>query len=313
MRRAVRWAKRTMLATAVLALLLILFAHRWFAVTRPSGARDLVVEGWLYAGGCDSVAAWYRHGGYERVYTTGTLRPFSYHLRHGDTLSVRFDPPASGHASLRIDGLPQAIAFITADGMDTIEAAPSAGAIALELDGCAMLRVVASSANPPPDGQPVIFAGHLEVEGVNAHALSTIAIEHADGRTEDGWPSFAHEAAACLMAAGIPAASITTIPAAAGNGGRTWSNAHAFARFAQENSIRSFDVATMGVHARRTWRMYRKAMGGDEGIGVRSIHDPWCARGRWWRNPFGWILVLKEVIAIPAPALIGEEERRTGA
>ncbi|MBK9177387.1 MAG: hypothetical protein IPM46_13845 [Flavobacteriales bacterium] len=304
-----RWGKRALLALVVIWLLLVLFAHRWFAISRTSGARDLVVEGWLYAGGCDTIAAWYRSGAYERIYTTGTIRPFTYYLHHGDTLIIEFDPLASGIATLRIDGLPHASARILIDDSDTIAAAPSADGIRFALRYCERIRITASSADPPPDGQAVIFAGHLAINGVNAHAsASDIRIHRANGSVEDGSFSFAHEARACLIAAGIPETSITPVPASLERGGRTWSNARAFAQFANANSIGHFDVATMGVHARRTWRLYRKAMGSTEGIGIRSIHDPWCPRGRWWLRPFGWILVMKEVVAIPAPSIIDDDQ-----
>lgn len=304
-----RWGKRALIALAVLWLLLVLFAHRWFAISRPSGVRDLVVEGWLYAGGCDTIAAWFKSGAYERIYTTGTIRPFTYYLRNGDTLIIEFEPLESGIATLRIDGLPSASASILIDDADTIAAPPSADGLRFALRSCERIRITAASNDPPADGQAVIFVGHLAIDGVNAHArASHIRVHRANGDVEDGSFSFAHEARACLIAAGIPEARVTPVPASAERGGRTWSNARAFAQFASANSIDHFDVATMGVHARRTWRLYRKAMGSSEGIGIRSIHDPWCPRGHWWIQPFGWILVLKEVVAIPAPTIIDDEQ-----
>jgi hypothetical protein len=307
-RRIMRWVKRIAIGVAVFCLLLILFAHRWFAVTRPGGSSTLVVEGWLYAGGCDTIAAWYRRGAYDQFLTTGTMRPFTYSLHHGDTLVVRFEEPVSGQATLRIDGLPEAWALITT-GTDSIAREPASDAVHFTLRTCLELRIIASSANPPPDDQAVIFAGHLTIGGINAHATAdAISIRRRSGIEDEGWPSFAHEARHCLIAAGIPRERIAPVPATTGPGGRTWSNALAVAAFAQENGIDRFDVATMGVHARRTWRTYRKALKQDDGIGIRSIHDPWCARGRWWLNPFGWILVLKEVVAIPAPSLLHDEE-----
>lgn len=308
MRLAWRWIGRILLLSAAFLLLLVLFAHRWFAVSRPSGSPDLVVEGWLYAGGCDTIAAWYRSGAYARFFTTGTTRPFTYYLRQGDSLLIDFEDPLQGEASLRIDGLPRASALIQFDGDAAMEAAPSAQPLRMALPPCKRIRIAASSSDPPPDGQAILFIGHLAINGVNAHELKTwITIRRANGEQEEGWPSFAHEARSCLIAAGIPPDRIIAVPAAREQGGRTWSNAIAFARYAAEHGITGFDVATMGVHARRTWRTYRKAAGLPDGIGVRSIHDPWCARGRWWRQPFGWILVLKEVAAIPAPSLAGDE------
>lgn len=309
----IRWSKRFLLVLAMTLLVLVLFAHRWFAVTRPSGARDLVVEGWLYAGGCDTVAAWFKRGAYDRVYTTGTIRPFTYYLHDGDSLILDFDPMVSGTASVRIDGLPDASASIAVGDAEGWIAQPSAESITFDLQGGERLRIAAVSTNPPPDGQAVIFVGHLAINGVNAHALAArTRLRRANGSAEDGHSSFAHEARACLIAAGIPEDCVVPVPASSEPGGRTWSNALAFALYARANSIERFDVATMGVHARRTWRLYRKAMRPNDDIGIRSIHDPWCPRGRWWRSPFGWILVLKEVIAIPIPAFIdGERETYT--
>ena len=70
------------------------------------------------------------------------------------------------------------------------------------------------------------------------------------------------------------------------------------AQYARLHAMDGYDVATLGVHARRTWIQYQAAY--PEGrIGVVALEDPWCRRWTWWLNPYGWFQMMKELIALP--------------
>jgi len=124
-----------------------------------------------------------------------------------------------------------------------------------------------------------------------------VRILRANGSIESGRPTWAEEGAALLIEAGVPAASVTAVPTYT-SADRTRSAAKEFARYAAEHELEGYDVATLGVHARRTWKQYARASAPIP-VGVVALEDPRCKRWTWWLNPYGWLQVLKEVGALP--------------
>jgi hypothetical protein len=61
-------------------------------------------------------------------------------------------------------------------------------------------------------------------------------------------------------------------------------------------AVRGLDVLSEGAHARRTWRLYRMALGGDLAVGIRAA-PPGYDRTAWWRSSQGAKEVLGEAIA----------------
>ncbi len=306
--------KRIILAAFIAWVLAVLFAHPFFAVTHRSGGKVLVVEGWMHREGVQEAAELFRADGYERLCITGILRPFTYYLAHGDSLVVRFPSPITGEMRYGTTGLPGASWQLVKDGRLSKSAPVGSGMTTLssKMDGTTVLTLKAISASPPPDGAPVLFVAGMELNGVNLHALPVeIALHRADGSTIPGQPTFADQAFQWLLEDGIPAERMIRVPTTEVRGSRTFSMARDMVSFAGSNGIRSFDVATLGVHARRTWNLYRKAGGAHHDVGVISLHDPWCQRWTWWTNYYGWFQVLKECIAWPAPWLVDDDEPKT--
>jgi hypothetical protein len=308
-----RWrtrSKRAALCGLAIWLLLALFAHPYFAVTRPSGGTALVAEGWMHEEGLKEAALTFDTGAYRRLYVTGTLRPFAYYLKAGDTIIVRFTTAMSGRLRIGVGGLPGAYAEISGDPLAHARIQASGGLVdsEYELNDCHGLRIAAGCDNPPPGEADAIFIGRLKVNGTNVHALNAeVRIRGRDGIERPGRPTFADQGAMQLAALGVPADRITVVRTLEVHRSRTWSNAKAFTAYADAHRIERFDVATLGVHARRTWRMYQLARGQRGGAGIISLHDPWCKRWTWWANPYGWYQVVKEIVALPAPLLVADD------
>lgn len=306
-----RTIKRTVLAAFVAWLLAVLFAHPFFAVTHRSGGNVLVVEGWMHREGVDEAAELFRGGGYERLYVTGIVRPFTYYLANGDSLVVRFQGPTSGVIQFGTTGLPAASWQLFLDGRSTLsEAVPtSISTVRTDVKACHTLTLKARSSSPPPDSAPVLFVAGMDLNGTNVHSLPVeITLHRADGSTMAGQPTFSDQAFHWLVESGVPADRMLRVPTTVVRGSRTFSMARDLVAFATANGIRSFDVATLGVHARRTWNLYRKAAGPRHVVGVVSLHDPWCQRWTWWTNYYGWFQVLKECVAWPLPWLVDEDD-----
>ncbi|HRH37919.1 MAG TPA: hypothetical protein PK760_06210, partial [Flavobacteriales bacterium] len=294
-----KWLKRIALWVVLPFALLVLFAHPFFAITDLSGGKVLVVEGWMPREGLKEAAALFSQNNYDRILVTGTVRPFTYYLQAGDVIEVRFAEPVHGKLDLGTAGLPDAEWSVMADGMPLLQG--GGGDVVkrdtIHLHFVRSLLISAGSASPPADGAPVIYIGGATFDGKDLHSLtSDITIRRGNGAVEDARPSYAHEGALVLREAGIPADRIQVVPTFRIEASRTLSTAHDFIAVANMNGITRFDVATLGVHARRTRGMYRNAKGSDEGIGIIALNDPKCTRWGWWSNATGWYRMMKEII-----------------
>jgi hypothetical protein len=303
-----RWRK-LFAAMAVAFLLVLLFGHPWFAVKRPSGGKALVAEGWMHTEGLRETARLFHSGGYERLYLTGTIRPFAYYLLSGDSVVVDFGTAQQGEIKLGIGGLPGAAWELSTSGTvllaGTVDGGVEEHSVQLPAAGIRSCALVIRAASSPGADVPVAFVARFTVNDHNVHGLmSGMGIHQADGTLRPGEPTYAEQGRTALLKDGVPADRITVVPTLHVERSRTWSSARAFTSYAAAHGILRYDVATLGVHARRTWRMYRKAAGTDEGVGIISLHDRWCQRWTWWTNYYGWYQMAKELVAWPAPFLI---------
>lgn len=290
-------------------LMLVLVAHPFFAITRPGGKPALVVEGWIHPEGIKNATALFFEGGYSHVYVTGTLRPFTYYLFVGDTLELRLKEPTSGLWKMKITGLPTAGYEVIVDGVQQQGAILTKNAQqstwSTRADGLTLVQITASAKNAPLNGGPVLFVSGSWIEGADLHTYRPeIRIGHSDGSSSAGRPTHAHQGALELQQSGIPAELITAVPSWCDTD-RTQSGAKAMGQYAKRHGMDGFDVATLGVHARRTWIEYQAAY--PEGlVGVISLEDPWCRRWTWWLKPYGWFQMMKELAALPGTWFVSD-------
>jgi hypothetical protein len=80
---------------------------------------------------------------------------------------------------------------------------------------------------------------------------------------------------------------------------RTYHSALAARQWLAEKKItaKSFDVMTLGPHARRSRLLYEKAFGGGYQIGIISLEDQVYDQAHWWRSSEGVREVIGEAIA----------------
>ncbi len=283
---------------AVLVAMLAV-AFPWFAITERSGGDVLVVEGWLEQAQLKDAVAIARTGGYSSVFTTGSIRPFAYYLENDASIDVRFASPVTGQVRIDASGLPGAGFALIAD-TDTLTVrfvTPAPAVFETEIKRpTTHIRFRAITERSSQLGEPVLFVKYLNIDGVNIHHLqvSTLFIS-PEGIVSDGWPTYAHKAAHELVQLGFPEEQVRAVPSWGRPDSRSWANANYFAVYAREHDIRAFDVASLGVHARRSRDLYRRACGVGYQVGVISIRDPRCPPGTWWQKPSGWVFMLKEI------------------
>lgn len=300
-RKMLRW----LLLLALLPIILFLLAlalHPYLSVTEPSGSDVAVVEGWIPPDLMPMVKEEIERRGYKTIYTTGTIRPFSYWMKEHGSITVELPRPMEGEVKIVAAGLPGAQLLVLADE-DTMMVRSITGDIAaywVQLQRPTQRLKLQPINTAAPDGADVIFVKELAVHGENAHRLHrSIVIENGNGNVRSGSPTYAHFAAHALEELGLPARQIIPVPAEAGVGKRTAGNAQAFAIVARADGVDAVDVISMGVHARRSRKVYQNALGDDVEVGVVSLPDPDAQPGNWWHGPIGWVRLLKELVGLP--------------
>lgn len=282
---------------------IMLVAHPYLAITDPSGGDALVVEGWMDPPQLEEAAVLAMDPRYHHVYTTGTIRPFAYYLRVHEGIKLTLDDASGGDLRIDAAGTPGAGIIVVADG-DTVmihEVAPQPAPFRTTLAaGTRELTILSFDRSASVGPAPNVFVALGRVRGTNLHrAASQIELMRADGRTDPAWPTYAHAAKGKLEELGVPADRITAVPSYGKPDSRTWANASNFAVQARRDGLRAFDIATVGVHARRSRLLFQEACGPDIRAGVIALDDPYCRADNWWRSVRGWGTLMKEVIGAP--------------
>lgn len=300
-----RWVKWSLLSMAVLLLLFIAFIHGILAVQAPVGAPIAVVEGWMPEDQLRIAADTVLKRGYTKVHTTGTVRPFSYFLNVNEGLDVALREPASGTLLLGAAGQPgsQLLLIGDRDTLATWTMGLGVQEFSLPLPVARRhFRLLSFNPTYPTSAAPNVFLLLFQVNRENVHLLQRETLfVRADGRFEKAWPTYAHAAAAELIAAGVPAERVQPIPTWGRPNSRSWGNASTFGAFAQAQRYNAVDLITLGVHARRSRGLFRRGCGPDIAVGAIAIDDPRCPAEGWWQQWRGWFYVLKEIAGAGEP------------
>lgn len=277
-------------------------AFPYLAITEPSGSNVLVVEGWMDPGALQEAAELVRDSGYTQVYTTGTVREFTYYLSSGDGISVELHDPVQGSLDITVSGNTGAGFLLIADADTLLDQAvtPRPEIYGARLPHAAdHIRVVAWTISMQP-GTPELFVSGLNTNGSNINLYQRRSwFTFPDSMAKPAWPTYAQSARSALIGAGIAPELITAVPAYGKPRSRSWGNAHAFGIKAKEDGITAFDVATVGVHARRSRNLFQAACGPSVQVGVIALTDPHCTKANWWKSYRGWYTMLKEVVGAP--------------
>lgn len=281
---------------------IVVEAFPFLAITAPSGSKTLVVEGWMDPGALQEAARLAMDSGYTQVYTTGTVRAFAYYLEPEQGISVHLQDSAQGKLVIDASGLPGA-GFLLIAGGDTLlnqAITPKPQFYSVQMRGSnAHVHVVAWPLQLQPGTRELYIAG-MTLNGRNINLLQKRSwFTRPDSTAEPAWPTYAQSAREALIRYGVPADRITAVPAYGLPRSRTWGNAHAFGIQARQDGITAFDVATVGVHARRSRNLFQAACGPDVRVGVVALTDPFCTKANWWRSYRGWYTIMKEVVGAP--------------
>ena len=133
-------------------------------------------------------------------------------------------------------------------------------------------------------------------------AIVTTGTQLPRGYYLSEYKSFAELSRASLIKMGIPKEQIIAIPAAGVPRDRSYTSAIALNNWLSSRSLgnpvvyRSANLFSESVHARRSWMLFKRALGSQLELGVISAPSTDYEADRWWTQSEGFKRVLFETI-----------------
>jgi len=132
------------------------------------------------------------------------------------------------------------------------------------------------------------------------------------------WRSYAVRAASYLRANGVADIPVIAVEAPASAQDRTYLSAVMVREWAQHAGVKleAIDLFSVGVHARRSWLLYRMALGDEVEVGVLAARPVEYDPQRWWASSAGAKTTLGEAVSVVWtkccfwPAARGSHEER---
>lgn len=296
----------------------------YLSMNAPIGKGALVVEGWMPAPYFTDVANVYRNGNYDKLVTTGTIRPCSYYLKDNECI-VLSSPISEGNHEFTIEasGVSGAKLAIVEKGDTLFQTSLSSDNQMYRFLGSKplgdSLEILAYSTVSNDWNTQIVFIKNLELRPLKNGIPDDWAIEahtfygkvhHIDryGMVTDGTPYYSDQAKKHLLANGIEPTDIMVVRASeCGIIGHTLCNAQAFGELFRNDAFEAAELVTLGVHARRSFLNYRSQSTGIE-WGVVSIPDSTCTSSNWMKSRLGRYKVLKEMGGLFFGAAIDPQE-----
>lgn len=121
-------------------------------------------------------------------------------------------------------------------------------------------------------------------------------IEEFDGASTQ---TYAERARSYLVRQGLPSERVIAVPAPRSAQDRSFITAVMVRDWVAQSglAVDALDVFSSGVHARRSWRLYRMAFGPAVRIGILSARPSHYELGSWWRTSLGARDVITESVA----------------
>ena len=152
-----------------------------------------------------------------------------------------------------------------------------------------------------------------EFRAKSYHQIVTVGCEILTGVNVEPGDNQAAYAAKRLVWLGLLREFVRAAPSPAKFRDRTFSSALALKAWSEANDVpmTSFNVVTLGPHARRSRLLFEKAFDGRARVGIISIEDREYDPAHWWRYSEGVKEVLSETAGYFYARFFFREEDRT--
>ena len=132
------------------------------------------------------------------------------------------------------------------------------------------------------------------------HTVTTGLPLSPDSRFVLSYPdlkSIAEIAKARLVEAGLSETFITPVPGPPVARDRTYAGAVELRKWLDQKKYKKVDILSLGTHARRSWLLYRLALGESYQVGIIAQTNRSYDPKRWWASSAGVRIVIGELLA----------------
>ena len=107
------------------------------------------------------------------------------------------------------------------------------------------------------------------------------------GSRHFGFASYAEYCKAQLCRRGMPPELIFALAAPLGRHNRTYQSARAIKDWLVQREVKAVNVYSGGPHARKSWHLFKRALGKEIEVGIVSCKVKHYDPHRWWTSPAG--------------------------
>lgn len=165
------------------------------------------------------------------------------------------------------------------------------------------------SINKPIGGQILVLDGQMpdyivkEAIGVfnegGYELIVTTGSNLSEGYYLSGMKTMAELTRGTFIALGVDSSKVVALPTKFVKRNRTFNSANTLKEWIDTNpyDFDKIDVLTVGCHARRSYFLFKQALGENKNVGVIALDHRGYDTDTWWKSSIGTRLVISETIA----------------
>ena len=152
----------------------------------------------------------------------------------------------------------------------------------------------------------VLKATLAEFKEGNYSMLYVVGGPIEQGGFLSNYKTYADLGAATLIAMGMDASKLQSVPALWVQKDRTYASALALKNWLSQKKLHEaeFNLVSKGAHSRRSWILFQEAFGENYQVGIIAVKDRDYDPEQWWKFSSGFRTVLNEYLAYTYVLLI---------
>lgn len=289
----------------------IVHVHGFFALNKPAPQKGvLVIEGWLPNPLLSKAAKEFHQGSYDYIVTSGISINKALEIASNARVFVRnIKDKVERNNSIEIEAYGsecndvQALMtlFINSIPIDSVFVNKKPEFYTFNYSGIIEEMEVGfnnDAFNNHEDRNLYLSAIKINQESINIYTEGNY-LDYQYQKTSLNYRNYAEKAACFLQTQNIPSEKIIPVCGKNKFHSRTFDSAIAVCRWLQTKDLtkKNINLVSMGVHARRSYMIYKNVLGKDFTCGVINIPSIFYNHEQWWKYQIAWQSLLKEFFA----------------